>query len=176
MGSTGDRQWQLGSHSSASHRHNLHHDFSAFHVLSHYLDRIVHWVQLKKAWYVKLGEMSEIERCSHLDSKKRNNSFLVNKTKWCFSHLCILFAVLAKSSHFINLYTNPLQNLELWIAKQQKMMSWNFGCSRSFKQLCSKRTFYPEGPFLPFLSRIIVDLITSCSSLPDSSWALEREK
>ena len=33
-----------------------------------------------------------------------------------------------------------LQNWTSGSFKQQKLVSWNFGCSRSFKQLCSKRT------------------------------------
>ena len=39
-GHTGVRQWKVGSYTAASDRQNLDHAFSAFHVLSHYMDHL----------------------------------------------------------------------------------------------------------------------------------------
>ena len=63
--------------------------------------------------------------------------------------------------------------------KQIKYVFWYFGCRRRLIQ--HQRDFPSKGLFFSYrlfsmLSRIIVDIITSSSLLPDSSWALESKK
>ena len=84
----------------------------------------------------------------------------------------------------VNLFHHPisLQNLELWIPQTTEigvLKFWMQQCSRSFKQLCSKRFLCPwDFSFLYLvcsrLSRIIVDIMSSSSSrLWDSISAME---
>ena len=77
-----------------------------------------------------------------------NNTRYIREKENDISHICVPLLQCRSSVVVSSSYCPSLcKYLSYGSLRQQKYVSSNFGCSKSFKQLYSKRTFSPQGLF-----------------------------